>query len=70
MKIKQNNIIKAMWILVIVVSVVLLYQFIFLPIQMNKKLQECLSIPSLNGTGTQDQVKEFEDYCFKKYSRK
>lgn len=60
---------KSILMLVIVVSIIMLYQFVIKPIQTDKKLQECLSIPTQNATGTPEQIKDFEDYCFKKYGK-
>ncbi len=61
---------KSVFILAIVFSIVLIYQFIVRPIQSDKKLQECLNVPIRNATGTPQQIKDFEDYCFKKYGKR
>jgi len=53
-------------IFVIVLSVVLVYQFIIRPIQMDNKLEKCLY-----GAGVSSDVDldSYKNFCFKKYGK-
>lgn len=58
---------KAVWILVVVVSVVLLYQFIFRPMHMDAKLEECLYGAGVTWVVTDEDWANYKETCFKKY---
>lgn len=58
---------KAVWLLVIVIAVVLLYQFVVRPMQMDKKLEACLYGAGVNYVTTDEQLAAYKAECFQKY---
>ena len=58
---------KALWLLVVVIAIILLYQFVVRPMQMDKKLQDCLYGAGVNYVTTDAQMAAYNANCFKQY---
>jgi len=58
---------KAVWTLVIVISIALLYQFVVRPMQMDKKLRDCLYGAGVNYVTTAQELAAYNAGCYQEY---
>lgn len=58
---------KPLWVLVIVIAIVLLYQFVVRPVQMDKKLQDCLYGAGVNYVTTDAEMAAYNANCYRQY---
>lgn len=60
---------KAVWTLIFVIVVVLLYQFVIRPMQMDKKLSECLYGRGVTWVTNDEQLAAYKADCYRQYGR-
>ncbi len=60
---------KPLWTLVIVISIVLIYQFILHPLQMDRALDTCLQGDKITYGQTIEDSRKYDNFCFQRYGR-